>query len=185
MSGDPRVRQDVSAGQDAYTAGPTSTSFSSQAPCNQIRMPRGKCEGRARPKTVRPAERTSSGKTCRAVDGLWLLERYSPAYASNQFRALQQFFKWLAAEEEVPDPMAGLRPPHVHEKPVPVFTGEEELLRLERACTGRSFQADPSGGQRSLGLKGIHRLDGSLGSTYRGPAYFRKVSMSRLSPAPR
>ena len=39
-----------------------------------------------------------------------LLSRYSDAYASNQFRALQQFFRWLADEEELPDPMAGLRP---------------------------------------------------------------------------
>jgi hypothetical protein len=44
--------------------------------------------------------------------------RYSAAYASNQFRALQQFFKWLAAEEEIGDPMAGLRPPHVPGRPV-------------------------------------------------------------------
>jgi integrase len=35
--------------------------------------------------------------------------------------------------------MAGLRPPPVPERPVPVFTGEE-LARLERACAGRSFQ---------------------------------------------
>jgi site-specific recombinase XerD len=69
---------------------------------------------------------------------VWLLGRYSPAYASNQFRALQQFFKWLAAEE-IPGPMAGLKPPHVADKPVPVFAGEE-LPRLERACAGRSFQ---------------------------------------------
>ncbi len=69
----------------------------------------------------------------------WLLDRYSAAYASNQFRALQQFFKWLAAEEEIADLVAGLRPPHVPGKPVPVFTGKE-LLRLERACAGRSFQ---------------------------------------------
>jgi hypothetical protein len=40
-----------------------------------------------------------------------LLARYSDSYASNQFRALQQFFKRLAAEDEVPDPMARLRPP--------------------------------------------------------------------------
>jgi integrase/recombinase XerD len=40
-----------------------------------------------------------------------LLEEYSSAYASNQYRELQQFFKWLVAEEELPDPMAGLRPP--------------------------------------------------------------------------
>jgi site-specific recombinase XerD len=68
----------------------------------------------------------------------WLLDRYSNAYASNQYRALQQFFKWLAAEDELPDPMAGLQPPCVTEKLVPVFTGEE-LARLEQACAGRSF----------------------------------------------
>ena len=38
-----------------------------------------------------------------------LLGRYSDAYASSQYRALQQFFRWLAAEEELPDPMARLR----------------------------------------------------------------------------
>jgi integrase/recombinase XerD len=70
---------------------------------------------------------------------VWLLEGYSAAYASNQFRALQQFFKWLAAEEEVPGPMAGLRPPRIPDKPVSAFAGQE-LPRLERACAGRSFQ---------------------------------------------
>ena len=40
----------------------------------------------------------------------WLLGRYSAAYASNQYRALQQFFKWLAAEDELLNPMAGLAP---------------------------------------------------------------------------
>jgi site-specific recombinase XerD len=69
----------------------------------------------------------------------WLLGRYSDAYASNQFRALQQFFKWLAAEDGLPDPMAGLKPPRVAEKPVPVFT-DQEVARLERACAGRSFE---------------------------------------------
>ena len=52
----------------------------------------------------------------------WLLDRYSTAYASNQYRALQQFFKWLAAEDQLPDPMAGLQPPRVTAKLVPVFT---------------------------------------------------------------
>jgi integrase/recombinase XerD len=68
-----------------------------------------------------------------------LLEWYSAAYASNQFRALQQFFKWLADEEEIPDPMAGMRAPHVPDKPVSVFA-DGELPRLERACAGRGFQ---------------------------------------------
>ena len=67
-----------------------------------------------------------------------LLDRYSSAYASNQYRALQQFFKWLAAEDELPDPMAGLQPPHVTDKLVPVFT-TEELMKLEQACAGRTF----------------------------------------------
>ena len=52
----------------------------------------------------------------------WLLGRYSAAYASNQYRALQQFFKWLAAEDQLPDPMAGLAPPRVTGKLVPVFS---------------------------------------------------------------
>ena len=40
----------------------------------------------------------------------WLLDRYSSAYTSNQHRALQQFFKWLAAEDELPNPMEGCTP---------------------------------------------------------------------------
>jgi integrase/recombinase XerD len=67
-----------------------------------------------------------------------LLDRYSSAYASNQYRGLQQFFKWLAAEEGMPDPMTGLQPPHVTQNPDPVFT-DGELSRLEHACAGRAF----------------------------------------------
>ena len=69
---------------------------------------------------------------------VWLLARYSDAYVSNQYRALQQFFKWRAAEEQVPDPMARLRPPKVTEKLIPVFTSGE-LSRLGKACAGRGF----------------------------------------------
>lgn len=67
-----------------------------------------------------------------------LLTRYSDAYASNQFRALQQCFRWLAEEEQLPDPVTRLRSPKVSEKLVPVFTSEE-LLALEKTCQGRSF----------------------------------------------
>ena len=69
---------------------------------------------------------------------VYLLGRYSDAYASNQYRALQQFFKWQAEEEELPSPMARLRPPKVTEKLIPVFTSVE-LSKLERACQGQSF----------------------------------------------
>ncbi len=63
---------------------------------------------------------------------------YSDSYASNQYRALQQFFRWWAGEEELPDPMAKLHPPKVTGKLVPFFTSGE-LSKLERACEGRSF----------------------------------------------
>ena len=35
--------------------------------------------------------------------------------------------------------MAGLRPPHIPDQPVPIFSGGD-LARLECACAGRSFQ---------------------------------------------
>ena len=69
-----------------------------------------------------------------------LLARYSSAYASIQFRALRQFFKWRAAEEQSPDPMTRLRAPKVTATVVPVFTSVE-LSDLEKACQGRSFAA--------------------------------------------
>ena len=100
----------------------------------------------------------------------WLLTRYSTAYASNQYRALQQFFKWLAAEDELPDPMAGLQPPRVSQKLVPVFTSQE-LTRVEQACAGRSFaqRRDPAiiavftaTGIRLSGLAGLRCSDVDL-----------------------
>jgi site-specific recombinase XerC len=50
----------------------------------------------------------------------------------------RRFFKWLAAEDDLPDPMAELHPPTVTSTLVPVFTSQE-LARLARACVGRSF----------------------------------------------
>jgi integrase len=69
---------------------------------------------------------------------VYLLGRYSDAYASNQYRALQQFFRWLAAEDGLPNPMARLRAPAVAQKLVPVFTSGE-LSALEKTCQGRTF----------------------------------------------
>ena len=69
-----------------------------------------------------------------------LLDRYSSAYASIQFRALWQFFKWRASEDDSPDPMTRLRAPKVTVAAVPAFTSGE-LSELQRACQGRSFAA--------------------------------------------
>jgi site-specific recombinase XerD len=71
-----------------------------------------------------------------------LLGRYSDSYANNQFRALQQFFKWHATEdpdEPRPNPMASLKPPKIGDKLVPVFTGDE-LAALLGTCKGGGFQ---------------------------------------------
>ena len=69
-----------------------------------------------------------------------LLDRYSGAYASIQFRALRQFFKWLATEDQIPDPMDRLRAPRVAAREVPVFTSVE-LSALENTCRGSTFAA--------------------------------------------
>ena len=74
----------------------------------------------------------------------WMITllRYSDCYANNQFRALQQFFKWRATEdpdEPRPNPMAGLKPPKISEKLVPVFT-DAELAALLGTCKGGGFQ---------------------------------------------
>jgi site-specific recombinase XerD len=71
-----------------------------------------------------------------------LLGRYSDAYANNQFRALQQFFKWHATEdpdEPRANPVVGLKPPKVSDKLVPVFT-EDELAAILATCKGGGFQ---------------------------------------------
>ena len=71
-----------------------------------------------------------------------LLAGYTDQYANNQFRALQQFFKWHATED--PDeprrnPMANLKPPKIGGKLVPVIT-DGELSALLAACKGSGFE---------------------------------------------
>ena len=94
-----------------------------------------------------------------------LLGRYSDAYASNQYRALQQFFKWWAEEEQVPDPMARLRPPKVTEKLVPVFSSGE-LSRLEKTCQGRAFAQ-----RRDAAIIAVFKATGIRGSELAGIRY--------------
>ena len=81
-----------------------------------------------------------------------LLDRYSSAYASIQFRALRQFFKWRAAEEQSPDPMTRLRAPKVAVTAVPVFTSGE-LSDLARGLPGPVVRRAP----RRRDHRGAHR----------------------------
>jgi integrase/recombinase XerD len=73
---------------------------------------------------------------------VWLLANYADSYASNQFRALQQFFRWHATEdpdEPRPNPMAKLSPPKVADKLVPVII-DDELDAMLVACKGGGFE---------------------------------------------
>ncbi|GAA1072958.1 hypothetical protein [Nocardiopsis metallicus] len=58
---------------------------------------------------------------------------------NNQYRCLQQFFKWLADEEEIGDPMRKVKAPKVVAKPVPVFEDGEidRILKMPRSRSDR------------------------------------------------
>jgi len=96
---------------------------------------------------------------------VWLLSNYSDSYASNQYRALQQFFRWWAEEEELPSPMARLRAPMVRDKLIPVFTSGE-LSKLEKACQGRTFAQ-----RRDYAIMAVFRATGVRLSELAGIRY--------------
>jgi site-specific recombinase XerD len=69
------------------------------------------------------------------------LDRWTPSTAATRFRCLQQFFKFLVVEGEIPStPMAAMTPPSIGEVPVPVLS-TDELGRLLRICEGPGFAA--------------------------------------------
>ena len=65
----------------------------------------------------------------------------SAATVARTYRSVQQFFRWLADEEEVDtDPFIKMRPPTIPEQPVPIIT-DDELRRLLDICKGNGFEA--------------------------------------------
>jgi len=67
-----------------------------------------------------------------------ILDTRSAGYASNLFRALQQLAKWYSREEDVPNPMANMRPPMLPEQETPVLR-TDELKALLKSCEGKEF----------------------------------------------
>src|SRR4051794_15589855 len=62
------------------------------------------------------------------------LDQVKPATVSADFRALQQFFKWLMREDEIAkNPMDGAEAPIVPEAPTPVL----EVEQLRALIAGR------------------------------------------------
>jgi site-specific recombinase XerD len=69
-----------------------------------------------------------------------LVDTRSPSTASNRFRALQQFFKFLTEEGELDSsPMVRMKAPLVPDQPVDVLT-EDDLRKLLATCSGTDFE---------------------------------------------
>lgn len=69
-----------------------------------------------------------------------LLDTRSTSTASNRYRALQQFFKWLDEEGEVQQsPMMRMKPPKLEEKQIPVVP-VDDLKKLVATCKGSGFE---------------------------------------------
>ncbi len=68
-----------------------------------------------------------------------LLRLHKPATANNRYRGLQQWFRWMASEEEIEySPFAKLSPPTVPEEPVPVVP-VEHIKAVLATCKARTF----------------------------------------------
>jgi integrase len=64
-----------------------------------------------------------------------LLGRWKPSTAHNRYRGLHAFYRWL--EEDIPSPMAKMKPPAVPDQPVPVLS-EPQLRALFAVCAART-----------------------------------------------
>ena len=63
-----------------------------------------------------------------------------PATAQARHLAVRRFARWLHAEGELAeDPLAGMRPPKLDSKVIPVLS-DDELRRLVKACEGRTLR---------------------------------------------
>ena len=69
-----------------------------------------------------------------------LLARWKPSTAHNRYRGLHAFYRWLEEEEDLPSPMAKMKPPAVPDQPIPVL-GEPQLRALFAVCAGKDFDA--------------------------------------------
>lgn len=86
-------------------------------------------------------EKAPSDVTRRDIEGFvrHRLQSVKPATVSADFRALQQFFKWLLREEEIErNPMVGAEAPIVPEQPVEVLEVDQMRALLD-GCKGNDL----------------------------------------------
>jgi site-specific recombinase XerD len=69
----------------------------------------------------------------------WMIETRSASTALNKYKGLQQFFRYLVDEEEMPrHPMQRIAQPSTPQKLIPVVA-DDELTALLGTCAGKSF----------------------------------------------
>ena len=85
---------------------------------------------------------TPNAVTRRHVEAFqaWMIETRSAATALNKHKALQQFFKWLAVDEEEIDqsPMLRVRQPKTPKRLIPIIR-DEDTKKLLDTCEGKDF----------------------------------------------
>jgi integrase/recombinase XerC len=69
-----------------------------------------------------------------------ILRRRSANTAATRYKVLRVLYRWLEEEEELPNPMARMKPPIIPEQPIPIVPADG-LRRLLAACAGRGFEA--------------------------------------------
>src|SRR4051794_4680298 len=85
---------------------------------------------------------TASGITRDHIEAFLadLIDRVAPATVAKHYRSLQQLFRWLVDDGEIPrSPMERMRPPAVPEQRVDILT-DDELRALLDAARGNTFE---------------------------------------------
>ena len=82
-----------------------------------------------------------------------LLVRWKPATPHNRYRGLHAFYRWLEDEEDIPSPMAKMKPQAVPDRPLPVL-GEPQLRTLFAVCAGKDFDRSHGGDRLAADLAG-------------------------------
>lgn len=64
----------------------------------------------------------------------------SPGYVSNQYRSIQQFWKWLSSDEDLPNPMTKIEAPNPESGKVVPLVDFDQLAAQIKACErGKDF----------------------------------------------
>jgi site-specific recombinase XerD len=69
-----------------------------------------------------------------------ILRHRSANTAATRYKVMRVLYRWLEEGEELPNPMARMKPPIIPEQPIPIVPADG-LRRLLAACAGKGFEA--------------------------------------------